>query len=70
MSHKRLMQGLGFYTKQRIVQFDAYQEIEAGALVAPDHDEYFLGRASPPEEGVEVRPAVFIATDEKFTFPI
>jgi len=66
VSYKRLMQGLGFYTKQRIVQFDAYQEIEAGALVAPDRDEYFWDDRDRLEREWKSGRRVFIVTDEKF----
>jgi hypothetical protein len=41
ISYKRLMQSLGFYTRQRIVQYDAYGEIRDGAERAPDHDQWF-----------------------------
>ena len=66
VSYKRLMQGLGFYTRQRIVQFDAANEIEAGALVAADHDEYFWDDVDRLKREWKSGRRVFIATDEKF----
>jgi 4-amino-4-deoxy-L-arabinose transferase-like glycosyltransferase len=66
VSYKRLMQGLGFYTRERIVQFDAYQEIEAGALVAPDRDEYFWDDTGRLEREWKSGRRVFIVTDDKF----
>ena len=65
VSYKRLMQSLGFYTRARIVQFDAYQEIEAGALVAPDHDDYFWDDHERLQREWASGRRVFIATDEK-----
>jgi 4-amino-4-deoxy-L-arabinose transferase-like glycosyltransferase len=66
VSYKRLMQGLGFYTKQRIVQFDAYQEIEAGALVAPDRDAFFWDDLDRLQREWKSGRRVFIVTDTKF----
>ena len=65
VSYKRLMQGLGFYTKRRIVQFDAYQEIEFGALIAPDHDDYFWDDIDRLAKGWSSGRRVFIVTDAK-----
>jgi len=65
VSYKRMMQSLGFYTRQRIVQFDAYHEIEAGALIAPDHDEYFWKDMDRLAREWASGRRVFIATDEK-----
>jgi len=65
VSYKRLMQSLGFYTRQRIVQFDAYHEIEAGALTAPDHDEWFWKDFGRLEREWSSGRRVFIATDRK-----
>lgn len=65
ISYKRLMQSLGFYTRQRIVQFDAYHEIEAGALIAPDHDDWFWKDVGRLEREWASGRRVFLATDRK-----
>lgn len=65
ISYKRLMQSLGFYTQQRIVQFDAYHEIYAGAVTAPDHDDWFWNDFGRLEREWTSGRRVFIATDAK-----
>lgn len=62
VSYKRLMQSLGFYTRQRIVQFDAYGEIKDGALTAPDHDDWFWNDPARLKDAWATR-RVFLATD-------
>jgi hypothetical protein len=59
------MQSLGFYTRQRIVQFDAYHEIEAGALTAPDHDDWFWKDPERLAREWASGRRVFIATEAK-----
>lgn len=65
ISYKRLMQSLGFYTRQRIVQFDAYHEVEAGALTAPDREEWFWQDFGRLEREWSSGRRVFMATDRK-----
>lgn len=65
VSYKRLMQSLGFYSRQRIVQFDAYHEIEAGAVTAPDHDDWFWKDFARLEREWTSGRRVFMATDRK-----
>lgn len=65
VTYKRLMQSLGFYTRRRIVQFDAYQEIEAGALAAPDHADWFWDDPARLQREWSSGRRVFIATDVK-----
>jgi 4-amino-4-deoxy-L-arabinose transferase-like glycosyltransferase len=65
VSYMRLMQSLGFYTRQRIVQFNAYHEIAEGAQSAPDHDDWFWNDFSRLEREWASGRRVFIATDKK-----
>ncbi len=65
VSYKRLMQSLGFYTRQRIVQFGAYHEIAFGARIAPDHDAYFWDDFELLQKEWSSGRRVFIATEEK-----
>jgi len=65
ISYKRLMQSLGFYTRQRIVQFDAYHEVEAGALTAPDREEWFWQDFDRLAREWSSGRRVFMATDRK-----
>src|SRR5262249_37378220 len=44
VSYRRLMQSLSFYTGRRVTMLDpsaTYNEITAGALSAPDYEQYF-----------------------------
>jgi 4-amino-4-deoxy-L-arabinose transferase-like glycosyltransferase len=65
ISYRRLMQSLGFYTRQRIVQYDAYGEIRDGAERSPDHEAWFW---KDPERLREAWAAgrVFVATDVRW----
>jgi len=65
VSYKRLMQSLAFYTRERIVQYDAYGEIKDGALTAPDHDAWFWNDPATLEEAWASR-RVFVATDMRW----
>ncbi|MEW6271312.1 MAG: hypothetical protein AB1689_18685, partial [Thermodesulfobacteriota bacterium] len=65
LSYKRLMQGLPFYTRSRVIQFDAYHEIRFGALIAPNHDELFWDDFERVESEWSSGRRVFIATDVK-----
>ncbi|HEY8516387.1 MAG TPA: glycosyltransferase family 39 protein [Candidatus Binatia bacterium] len=65
LSYKRLMQGLPFYTRGPVIQFDAYHEIRFGALIAPNHDELFWNDFERIEQEWSSGRRVFIATDVK-----
>jgi 4-amino-4-deoxy-L-arabinose transferase-like glycosyltransferase len=65
LSYKRLMQGLPFYTRSRVIQFDAYHEILFGAQHAPDHDELFWNDFGRVESEWSSGRRVFIVTDVK-----
>jgi len=65
LSYGRLMQGLAFYTRQRVVQFGAYHEIAFGAKIAPDHDAWFWDDLEQLEREWSSGRRVFVATDAK-----
>jgi 4-amino-4-deoxy-L-arabinose transferase-like glycosyltransferase len=64
-SYRHLMQGLSFYGRTRVVQVDAWNEIENGAAYAPDEAEWFWkGTDRLAKEWASPR-RVFLATSRK-----